>query len=124
MAIVAKEPAAELFGLEVADDISKHKSLLKQCTEALETQSPAIPVVIPGTFQTPELESPNLISGSGTPYAVEIQWIKNLQEAMTGAAITITPPEFVGQENDNQSVFIAKWAKALFDSLRTAGYIA
>lgn len=120
MAIVAKKPAAELYGYEVADDISKHKALLKQCTESLETQSPAISVTLPQTFATPDVGA----NQSGTPYASEIEWIKNLQAAMIGASITITEPIFSEGENDNQSVFIGKWAKALFDSLRTAGYIA
>ena len=42
MTIVAKKPAAELFGYEVADDISKHKSALKQCTEALVENAAAL----------------------------------------------------------------------------------
>lgn len=118
MAIVAKKPAAELFGFEVGSDINKNKSLLKQCTEALTTQSPTIPVVLPAAFN-----GPGNVFGS-TPIAVEIEWIKNIQAAMDGAAIDRNEPVFAEGENDNQSVFVAKHAKQMFDDLRVAGYIA
>jgi len=214
MPIVAKTPVAAVFGYEVADDINKNKSLLKQCTEALVQNG--VPVVLPPSFSNPNVG----LDKSGTPYDAEIQWIRNIQSAITngthaklvllgaalaervnltaivaglpglaisvkieagttsGAKITITDgvtpevydntvataaafvtaiqgvsllvtatklsdggmevlsvtnlvpgaawtaPVFARGENDGQSIFIAKWAKALFDGLRDAGYIA
>jgi hypothetical protein len=208
-----QSPVAAVFGPEVADDISKNKSLLKQCTEALVANG--IAVVLPPSFLAPEI-----VAGgphySGTPYDIEVSWLKSLQAAVrissltlldgsavklikvtalkegtlspaitvtvaagsisgkkititdgvtpevyddladVDAAITaiegvsllvsaaklangtlaniaatplaggvsITAPTFALGENDNQSIFIAKWAKAIFDALRTAGYIA
>ena len=210
MAIVPQSPVAEVFGYEVADDISKNKSLLKQCTEALVANGVA--VTLPASFTAPVLTA----NKSGTPYEAELEWVKNLQSAMlkaflilldgasvelirivaiaegtlapaitvavaagsvSGKKVTITDgitpevydnladvdaaitaisgvslladavkiadgtladiaatpliggiswtaPTFSLGESDGQSIFISKWAKALFDALRTAGYIA
>jgi hypothetical protein len=41
-----------------------------------------------------------------------------------GACVTWTAPTFALGESDNQSIFIAKWGKALFDALQVAGFIA
>jgi hypothetical protein len=212
--VTPQSPAAQLFGYEVADDINKHKSLLKQCTEALVANG--VSVVLPASFATPNVGA----NKSGTPYEAEIEWVKNIQNAIlnsthavgyilgtgdvrrvklsaivagaagkvitfkveagsvSGCKVTITDgvtpevydnivataadivtavqgvsllvtaevvssgdiivmavsnllqdaawvaPTFALGENDNQTVFIAKWAKALFDGLRASGYIA
>ena len=220
MPVVPQAPAPKLFGYEVADDINKNKSLLSQCTEALEANG--VHVVLPPSFSQPDVSK----NQPGTPYASEIQWVKNLQAACppyvapvnaslvlqdatpanllaiaalaagsagnsitvavaagtaSGVKITIVkglvtetydnlasvaaavaaihgvsalvdaifiaegtlavlpatnllngadasgvqivPPTFAIGENDNQSIFIARWAKAIFDGLRAAGYI-
>jgi hypothetical protein len=214
MPVVPQTPAPVLYGPEVADDISKNKSLLTQCTEALVANGVA--VTLPPSFSRPDV-GPNK---GGTPYDCELQWVKNLQAAIlagthakgfiidtgnvlrvklaaivagaaglaitfkveagsvSGCKITITngvtpevydnivattaaivtaiqgvsllvtaeavssgavivmavsnlvqdaawvAPVFAIGENDNQSIFIARWAKALFDGLRASGYIA
>jgi hypothetical protein len=76
MSIVAQKPAAAVFGYEVADDINKNKSLLKQCTEALELNG--VHVVLPNSFATPNVG----VNKSGTPYEIELDWVKNLQSSM------------------------------------------
>jgi len=214
MPVVAQAPAPVLFGPEVADDISKNKSLLTQITSALTANGVA--VTLPPSFSRPDVSA----NKSGTPYACEIEWVKNLQDAivngtkaayvvlgataarrvrlealvagvagksitvtieagsMSGMKVTITNggtpevydnvtataaamvtaiqgvsllvsatkisdggievmsvthlaaaatwsvPTFALGENDNQSIFISKWAKALFDGLVAAGFIA
>ncbi len=114
MPIVAQSPAAALFGSGVADPHAKLKSQLVQMTTALRAQSgPTIPVNAPVAALVGE-----------TPIGTNLRWIKAIQTAMDGASIAYTVPTFAAGENDNQEVAASKWATALWNGLRTAGYIA
>ena len=83
MSVTPRTPVAATFGYEVSDDINSNKSILKQCTEALVTNG--VPVTLPGSFLAPTLSS----NKSGTPYDVEIEWIKNIQAAMALTAASL-----------------------------------
>lgn len=114
MPIVAQSPAPGLFGYEVGSPTNKLKSQLAQMTAALRAQSgPSIPVAAPTAPLIGETE-----------IGTNLRWIKAIQAAMVGASIAFTPPTFAAGENDNQEKLAAKWAQALWNGLRTAGYIA
>lgn len=113
MAIVAQSPAPGLFGYEVGSPSNKLKSQLAQMTAALRAQSPTIAVAAPVSAIVGETE-----------IKTNLRWIKAIQTAMNGVPIAYTVPTFAQGENDNQEVLASKWATALWNGLRTAGYIA
>jgi hypothetical protein len=119
-------PSPAIFGLEVADDISKCKAIINQCISALVANSVAVTL-------------PTYVAGD-TPIDKLMKLNKAIETAMVAKPIAFTLPTFgdtiksiggqnatvignVAYTNDNQIVLATKTAVALFNALRTAGYI-
>lgn len=111
MPIVPQSPAPALFGYDVASPENKNKSLLAQCSAAMRANSVAVADPIPAVGET--------------PIDIEKRWLKALIAAAVTAGVPVPAPAFSGTKlDDGQSQQVSTWGRALFDALRTAGYIA
>lgn len=78
-AVVAQSPAAQVFGLEVADEQNKNKNLLQQSVAALVANGVA--VALPGNFLAPGADD---AEHGLTPEDVMKNLINNLLSAING----------------------------------------
>lgn len=98
MTVIAQAPAAAVFGYEVADEISKLKSLLQQSVLALTANGVVVP--LPGTFPAPGLTSG--VNRGGDPISLEKELVNNVMTALaainakaTLTLLSVTPADVV-----------------------------